>query len=158
MTLFSKVGLIAVLGITSLTLGGLPKDDDELMYLPKGTKLMTQKELLFPAGQIRMFLQNGLATLNGSEINGNNRYCFMLLKTPSTRDRVLEQDAVVVTSGTYRSATSITELEISQPAGIFDVGCINGPTEINRRPTIGQFKKEIQGIFEVVMPGPDPIH
>ena len=82
----------------------------------------------------------------------------MLLKTPSTRDRVLEQDVVVVTSGTYRSATSITELEISQPAGIFDVGCINSPSEINRRPTIGQFKKEIQGIFEVVMPGPDPIH
>ena len=135
----------------------MPKDDDELMYIPKATKLVNQRDILVPAGHIRVLFQNGIATLDGAEINGNNRYCFMLMKTPSTRDRILEKDTELITNGTYRSASGIIELEIAQPSGVFDVGCINGPAEILRRPTIGQFKKEVQGIFEVVMPGPDPI-
>ncbi|MBM4304457.1 MAG: hypothetical protein FJ112_09035 [Deltaproteobacteria bacterium] len=148
---------LTTLLISSVTFSALPKDDDELIYLPKGTKFINQKDILIPAGYTRILFQNGLATLESTEINGNNRYCFMLLRNPSTRDRILEHEVAVITNGTYRSATGIVELEIAQPTGIFDIGCINPPAEFERRPTIGQFKKEVSGIFEVVMPGPDPL-
>lgn len=144
--------------ISNLSLAGQPKDEDELLFLPKGTKLIVEKDLLFPSGVKRIFFQKGLATIEAETIDGNARYCFMLLKMPSSKDRVLEKEMVVVTNGTYRASTSMVELEVNQPSGIFDVGCANSPREIDRKPTIGQFKKELDGIFEVVMPGPDPIH
>ena len=154
----SFLGLLLTVLNSIQIYAAVPKDDDELMNIPKATKLVSQRDILVPSGHIRVLFQNGVATLNGAEINGNNRYCFMLMKTPSTRDRVLEKDAELITNGTYRSATSIIELEIAQPTGVFDIGCINGPSELQQQPTIGQFKKEVQGIFEVVMPGPDPIN
>jgi hypothetical protein len=157
MKLIWTLGLAISLVISSVTLAGLPKDDDDLMYLPKGTKLINQKDILVPAGYTRVFFQKGLITLESTEINGNSRYCFMLLRTPSSRDRILEREVAIITSGSYRSATGIVELEVSQPTGIFDIGCINPPADFERRPTIGQFKKEVSGIFELVMPGPDPL-
>lgn len=135
----------------------LPKDDDELIYLPKGTQLINLKDINVPAGFTKIYFQNGLSTLDSGSINGNERYCFMLLKAPSTRDRIIEKDVTLLTKGTYRSATAIVELEIAQPAAIFDIGCLNGPKNIERKTTIGQFKAEFSGVFEVVMPGPDPI-
>ncbi len=150
--------LVLVVFISVVSQAAIPKDDDELLYLPKGTQLINLRDILVPPGQTQVFFQNGVATLTPEEINGNLRYCFMLLKVPSTKERILEKEVAIVTSGTYRSVTNIIELEITQPTGIFDVGCINGPKDFNKKPTIGQFKKEVQGVFEVVMPGPDPIH
>ncbi|MFM8316491.1 MAG: hypothetical protein ACKOA8_19595 [Deltaproteobacteria bacterium] len=138
-------------------LAALPKDDDELIYIPKGTQLVNLKDINVPAGFTKIYFQNGLSTLDSGAINGNERYCFLLLKAPSTRDRIIEKDVVILTKGTYRSATAIVELEIAQPAALFDIGCLNGPKDIERKTTIGQFKTEISGVFEVVMPGPDPI-
>lgn len=138
-------------------LATLPKDDDELIYIPKGTQLINLKDINVPAGFTKVYFQNGLATLDSGAINGNERYCFLLLKAPSTRDRIIEKDVVVLTKGTYRSATAIVELEIAQPTAIYDIGCLNGPKDIERKTTIGQFKAEVSGVFEVVMPGPDPI-
>jgi hypothetical protein len=135
----------------------LPKDGDEILYIPQGTKFINQRDILVPAGITRVFFQNGLATVDADAINGNARYCFMLLKTPSARDRVLEKDTVIVTNGTYRSSTSVIELEVGQPSSIYDLGCLNGPKEFDKKPTIAQFRKEIEGVFEMVMPGPDPI-
>lgn len=136
----------------------VPKEEAELSFLPKGTQLTAQREVLIPQGVNRVFFQKGLATTEADAINGNLRYCFMLLKTPSTRERVLERDTTLVTAGTYRSSTATVELQIDQPLAVFSLGCINGPSDFDKRPTIGQFKKEVQGIFEVIMPGPEPIN
>ena len=52
--------IVAVLGLlltflnSTQSSAAIPKDDDELMYIPKATKLVNQRDILVPAGYVRV--------------------------------------------------------------------------------------------------------